>query len=47
MSTVRVIDNSATDRLREEDATKEEEKRQKEAARAARGMRGDRERTRH
>ena len=39
MSTVRVIDNSATDRPREEDATKEEEKRQKEAARAARGMR--------
>ena len=40
MSTVRVIDNSAIDRPREEDATKEEEKRQREAVKAAKGVRG-------
>ena len=40
MSTVRVIDNSAIDRLRDEDATKEEENRKREAAKAARGVRG-------
>ena len=40
MSTVRVIDTSAIDRPREEDATKEEEKRQREAVKAAKGVRG-------
>ena len=36
MEDLRVIDN-LVDRLREEDVAKEEEKRQREAARAARG----------
>ena len=37
MEDLRVIDNLEQDRLRGEDVAKEEEKRQKEAARAARG----------
>ena len=37
LSTARVIDNFEVERLREEDAAKEEEKRQREAAEAVRG----------
>ena len=40
MEDLRVIDNFEEDRLREEDVAKEEEKRQKEAVRAARSDRG-------
>ena len=40
MEGLRVIDNLEVDRLREEDVAKEEEKRQMEAARAARDARG-------
>ena len=38
---MRVIDNLEQDRLREEDVAKEEERRQREAARAARGSWGE------
>ena len=39
MEDLRVIDNLEEDRLREEDVAKEEKRRQREAARAARGGR--------
>ena len=40
MEDLRIIDNLEHDRLREEDVAKEEEKRQREAARATRGSWG-------
>ena len=40
MEDLRVIDNLEQDRLREEDVAKEEEKRQRDAAKAARGSWG-------
>ena len=40
MEDLRVIDNLKQDRLREDDVVKEEKKRQKEAARAAKSGQG-------
>ena len=40
MECSRVIDNLEVDRLRKEDAAKEKEKRQRDAARAAKGAQG-------